>query len=115
MLLVKKNISAMDFPSRAFEEKREFLEAFGFLGGQSAFPLLKNFFSIRGGSIKWRELRAASAFGLAHVPLAEADRMLKAGARSRKRMLKTACVLSLELRQKRFFGGPDGLSGGQNA
>ncbi|MDA8170799.1 MAG: HEAT repeat domain-containing protein [Nitrospiraceae bacterium] len=120
LLLVKKNISAMDFPFRAFEEKREFLEAFGFLGGQSAFPLLKNFFSgnffsIRGGSIKWRELRAASAFGLAHVPLAEADRMLKAGARSRKRMLKTACVLSLELRQKRFFGGPDGLSGGQNA
>ncbi len=112
-LLVKRSVSAPDFPLRAYEEKREFLEAFGFLGGQKAYPALRKFFSSRGmlSTRRRDELRAASAFGLAHIPLAEASLMLEEGARSRKRMLKTACALSLELRRKRFlFSGPAGLA-----
>ncbi len=102
--VIEKAISGADFPGRPFEEKREFLGAYGLIGGERSFPLLRDTFSRR-GLMAWYdqdELRAASAFGLAHIPLAEAASMLEKGARSRVGLLRESCLAAIETRQKKF-------------
>ncbi len=105
--VLEKIASGSGFPVRPFEEKREFLEVYGLLGGERSFPLLKDAFSRR--LMVWHdqdELRAASAFGLAHVPLAEAAILLERGARSRTGLLRESCLAAIEMRKKKFTYSP---------
>ncbi|MDA8091265.1 MAG: HEAT repeat domain-containing protein [Nitrospiraceae bacterium] len=105
---VQKIVSEVDFPGRPFDEKAEFLGAYGLLGGERSFILLRDYFTRR-GLLTWYdqdELRAASASGLAHVPLAEAALLLEKGARSRSALLRNCCCSAFETRQKKFIYSP---------
>ncbi|MDA8173468.1 MAG: HEAT repeat domain-containing protein [Nitrospiraceae bacterium] len=95
---VTSAVQADGFTKRTFSEKREFLEVLGSLGKEQAFPLLRGFFRKRGFFKKDQiiELRAAAAYGLAFVQDEEAFKMLKKGARSRKSLVREACLNSLK-------------------
>lgn len=100
--VVKDNIARDDFKKKPFPEKREFLETFGAIGKQDAFPLLQGFFRKKGFFKRDEnlELRAAAAYGLAYVPTDEARRLLEGEADSKKSLLREACVASLKMAQR---------------
>ncbi len=98
LIRISEAVKKEDFKGKPFSEKREFLEAFGALGKEEALPLLlefykkKRFLFRRDESL---ELRAAAAYGLAHVPDEKARELLKKGAESKKSLLREACIASL--------------------
>lgn len=95
---VREAVQKDGFAKRPFSEKREFLEMFGALGKEQAFPVLREFFRKRVFFRKDQtmELRAASAYGLAFVPGEDAIKLLQKGTKSRKSLIREACAAALK-------------------
>jgi HEAT repeat protein len=99
---VSECVRREDFKGRPFPEKREFLEAYGALGGEKAFPALAGFFRKKGFLFRQDEnleMRAAAAYGLGYVATAGALELLRKGAGSRKSLFREACVQALNTAQ----------------
>jgi hypothetical protein len=99
---LKKGAGREELKKRPLEEKRMILETLSELGGEDAFPLLSDLFQKKGILEKDEitELRAAAAYGLGLLGSPGAVALLEKETRSRKNVLKNACIEALRLAQR---------------
>jgi hypothetical protein len=95
---LREQIENEDFKLKPFAEKREFLDAFGEVGKDEAFPVLSGFFKKKGFFRRDEnlELRASAAYGLGRIGTPEAIAMLESEANSKKSLLREACQRALK-------------------
>ena len=95
---LKESASIEELKKRSFEEKREMLETLALLGGRDAFPVLSELFRKRGLLEKDEitEIRACAAYGLGLINTPEAIALIEKETRSRKDILREACVRALK-------------------
>jgi HEAT repeat protein len=99
---LRGNISREELKKKSFEEKKEMLETLAVLGGESAFLLLSDLFRKKGliEKAEITEIRASAAYGLGLIGTPQALSLLEKETRSRKSILREACLKALrELQQ----------------
>lgn len=99
---LKESIASEGFVERQFSEKREYLEAYGEIGRDEAFPLLLDFFKKKSFFKREQnlELRACAAYGLGRVGSPDALELLQSEAESKKNLLREACQRALKEAKK---------------
>lgn len=92
-------IRTKDFRSRTQEEKQEYFEAFGRVGGNSVLPVLRKM--LRAGARAWinraakEKIGLCALAGLRSVGTNEADQVMKEGLTGRSRAIRLACEESM--------------------
>jgi HEAT repeats len=94
----KKSASREELRKKPFAEKKETLETLAVLGGEDALPVLSDLFRkeklIEKDEIT--ELRASAAYGLGLIGTQEALSLLEKETRSRKSILREACLKAIK-------------------